>query len=842
MEYKYEVIKHQIDIPVKIFTHTVEQFPYHWHEDMEILFILKGSVEIRVDQKAYSLNEGDIFLVNQNEVHFITSNTEYGKTHLLALQFHSDYFNKYNIDLRGKKFRLNSSEDGSINAEVYTKLRHILANMMNLVLNKENLYNLHIEKLLLEMIVILLNHFELKDNLAHQRSIKSEERLLDILKYINNNCTDSKMSLQQISDYFFLNPQYLSRYFKNHVGVPLKKFIDNMRMNKSLHALQLSEDRILDIALKFGFPDAKAYYRVFKEIMGMTPMAYRELHKVEVSNNKPKDYFSINSKESLSKLFEYLEIESKIPDPLVSVDYDVQVNLDKETETFSHSFTNLLTFGYAPHGLREDFTKQLKLIQEEIKFNYVRFHGIFADELLVYNERENGEFYFNFNHIDTLLDNLLKHGVKPFIELGFMPRELASIDETIFWWKSYISPPKNMNRWLMLIDTFFKHIINRYGIEEVHSWYFEFWNEPDIEGFFWKGTQEEFLEFFRKSYDCIKAIDKDIKVGGFGNIIFTDSFSWLKNFEAYALKHQIKLDFFSFHVYNITIDDVIDNKSLLTSLISVNQPNKNLMLRAGEYGLRIGDEDYITRCIDKMVKVNDNMAVTTNESWITEWNANTDCRDLVHDTCYMAAFIVKNVIDNCNKVKGMGFWTFTDIFEEKRIEQPLFHGGFGLMTYNGIKKASYNAFYLLSKLGTEIIYKSEYMIVTKKGSDYVVMLHNYCHHNSLYSKLDYSQISMRKRYDVFKACKKLSFSVELNGIKGDYLIEKLSINREQGSSYDSWIRMGSPDVLSHDAYKHLVVQSEPSYETWLANTNGILSFDTVLEPHEVQIFQLTKKY
>lgn len=849
MAYHYEAIRHQLDIPIKIFTHTVDQFPYHWHEDMEILFVLKGAMEIRVDQKSYQMGEGDLFLVNRSEVHIIKSNMDYGQTHLLALQFHPDYFMKFQLDMQGKLFRLNSADDVAVNQVVYQQLRFILASMMNLVLNQEPFYGLLLEKHLLEIAVLLLNHCEVKSVVHTDRAERSEGRLLEILKYINDHCIDPNLSLQQIADQFFLNPQYVSRYFKTHVGIPLKKFIDSMRMNRSLQALQLSDDRILDIALSFGFPDAKAYYRVFKEVLGMTPMAYREMHQLEFAKQRPKDYFSINSKESLGELYQYLipktvheqAVHQRTP-IAVSSQYDVDLHASRRS--FEQITTPLLTFGYAPHGLRSDFAGQLKMIQEEIGFQYARFHGIFADELLVYNQKSDGQIYYNFNHIDVLLDNLLASGLKPFIELGFMPEDLASENATIFWWRSNISPPKSLDDWTALVSAFVRHVINRYGIEEVRSWYFEFWNEPDVDLFFWKGSREAFFEFYRVTYLCIKEIDEQLRVGGFGNLIFWNTEAWLRQFATFARDNDLKLDFFSFHIYNIqSPDDTLDEK-MLDSLNASNREQVVFTDLADNYGVRMGHGEYITESIDKMLKLNRDLKLTTGECWITEWNANVDSRDLVHDTCYMAAFIVKNTLQNFEKVSGMGFWTFTDLFEEHRIEQPLFHGGFGLLTYNGIKKAGYHGYAFLSRLSGTCVHQAPNMVVTCDGTgeNYQILLYNYCHTNSLYSTMDYSQITMVNRYDAFETGEAMNVSICLEGITGQYAVEQFSVNRDHGSSFDAWVRMGAPKLLTKAGLKHLEACAEPAYRVWEMQCDQEMTLETALEPHEIQLIILTKKY
>jgi xylan 1,4-beta-xylosidase len=836
--YQYEQIDYQVDLPIKIFTQTVERFPFHWHEDLELLFVLDGSLEIRVNRDSFQLEEGDLFLVNGNELHFVNSKTGIGTTHVLALQIDHRYVKKHNINLSEKRFYLNSRETKS----TYTldHMKYILANMMDLILNKKNLFHLKIEKLLLELIVILLEHYELPTK-TNIREIDQDQRMLEILKYMNHHCIDPQLSLQGVADEFSLNPQYLSRYFKLNVGETFKKKLDSIRLNKSLFSLRTTNETITEIALKCGFPDSKAYYRVFKELLEITPMQYREQYKVNIDRNIPKDYLNINSRESLANLFKHLEKKENQTDEyrvdIITAVQNYHIDMKQSKGKITPNFTKLMTFGYAPHALRRDFTDQLHQIQEEIGFDYVRFHGIFADQLLVYNEKQDGTYYFNFNHIDSMLDNLLKANVKPFIEIGFMPKDIASTEDKIFWWNAFVSPPKDMNRWLALLEAFFKHIINRYSLMEVRTWYFEFWNEPEVRSF-WSGTEEEFFKLYENSYKRIKSIDSEIKLGGFGLMSLTDS--WLGNFESYMREKNIHIDFISFHVYNLTRNNLRINRPLpKLDNVSVSE---NPIEQFSELGsVMLGDEHNITKKIDQAIQKLQTYHFA-DEIWISEWNASINSRDLLHDTCYMGTFIVKNSIQNYWKVSGMGFWTFTDIFEEFQLEQPLFHGGFGLMTYNGIKKAAYHAYYFLSRLGDELIYQEDDIIVTRKGNDYQILLYNYSHPNQLYRSFDYSQLNQTSRYTVFETENIKTYQLLLLGLNGNYILKKQFVNRKQGSSYDAWVDIGSPQHLDTDTMNYLKGKAKPGIQFEIVSVEDKYTLLATLQPHEIQFIEIKQQY
>lgn len=834
MEYLYEAVEHRDNLPIKIFTQTVDDFPFHWHDDTEILFVLKGKIDITIDNETTTLDEGKIFIINSGEFHFIHSIVP--RSQLLLLQFDMEYFRKYNLQPEDLIFNITYTKEEGSKRSAYNSLRFLLASIMKTVINKEEPQSLIIEKYLLDLIITLINNFK-----AIPSSLtlgNREERLTEIVKYVSEHYMDQNLSIEQIADNFHLNYQYISRYVKEKLGTSLKKFIDNTRLNRSLMALKTTNDRVVDIALRNGFPDAKAYYRVFKDIMGETPASYREKHKISRSPELPKDYFSVNSKDTLAKLFSYLTVKNVdiTEDKLIDINFVIDINTKKHPLTAS--FLNLCTVGYARHLLRTDLLDQLNEAQKEIGFRYIRFHGIFTDELNVYNENESGDIFYNFQHIDALLDGILKLGLKPFIELGFMPWDLASSDTAIFSWKANITPPKSIEKWCNLLINFFRHIINRYGIEEVLTWYFEFWNEPEYKKLFWTGTDQQFFDLFLESYKVIKNFHPQIKLGGFGTLYLDASRKWLQEFGSYIREREIQLDFFTIHNYQILVDDGKDDWLRNADLLD----NSHGYIDFGKLGAKLGGPDIINTSINKIKKIVLDNKISHNEFHITEWNANTDSRDLVHDTCYMASFIVKNIIDSFDLVNSMGFWTISDIFEELNLPKSLFHGGFGLITYNGIKKPGYYAFKFLSRLGDSLISRGENYIITSKGEDYQIIFHNYTHYNQLYSKFDYSQITPQDRYSVFNNPSSQTLRVQLKGLSGKFRLEKEWVNRENGSAFDTWMEMGAPENLSNDVLNSLKGLSKPGYFTKEIISSYSYELETTLKPHEIQLIRLTRLY
>jgi xylan 1,4-beta-xylosidase len=183
-----------------------------------------------------------------------------------------------------------------------------------------------------------------------------------------------------------------------------------------------------------------------------------------------------------------------------------------------HSATPLNTVGAgrANEGLRADWQAQLSTVQNEIGFHYLRFHGIFHDDMGVYSEDSHGQPIYNFQYVDALYDALLARHIRPFVELSFMPAALASGPQTVFWWKGNITPPKDMAKWNALVATFVTHLQSRYGADEVNHWYFEVWNEPDLHNGFFTGTQADYFSLYKNTVEAIRSVCPRCRVGGPG--------------------------------------------------------------------------------------------------------------------------------------------------------------------------------------------------------------------------------------------------------------------------------------------------------------------------------------
>jgi len=286
---------------------------------------------------------------------------------------------------------------------------------------------------------------------------------------------------------------------------------------------------------------------------------------------------------------------------------------------------------------------------------------------------EGDTFFYSFFNTDQIFDFLLSIGMKPFVELSFMPSALSSGDQTVFHYQANVSPPKDYAQWAVLIRDLVRHWVERYGLGEVRQWFFEVWNEPNLEAF-WTGGQDGYFRLYGCTAAAIKSVDASIKVGGPA----TADNKWIPEFLAFCRTNSAPVDFISTHHYPT---DAFGKPGADTMTQLQHSPRGMMKGQASTARLEAGDLPL----------------------YYTEWNISSNPRDPMHDEPFAAAFATKIVMDAHGLVEGYSYWTFSDIFSENYFPSVPFQGGFGLLNIHGIAKPIYRAFQLLHALGNELL-------------------------------------------------------------------------------------------------------------------------------------------
>jgi len=471
---------------------------------------------------------------------------------------------------------------------------------------------------------------------------------------------------------------------------------------------------------------------------------------------------------------------------------------------------NAIATGYAPLLLRDDLQSHLAILQREIGFRYCRFHGMFHDDMAVVARQKDGSLTFRWAEVDKVLDALQRLGLRPRVELSSMPVALASGAKTIFDWGFNVTPPSDYAEWGQLVGAFARHCLDRYGLDEIAQWYYEVWNEPNIN--FWSGSQEDYWRLYDTSAAALKAVSPRLRIGG----PVTARAAWVADLIVHCSAQNVPLDFISTHLY--PQDEWVEYPGLRGS------PHKP--------GMYLPD---VVRGVSEAVR---RSTMPNLEIDLTEWNSLTPLPD--GTVAWSSNPSVDNlsgaatVCDLATAVDGdcdtFCWWEASDVFEEGGMPQSEFSGYYGLLTLNGIPKATFNAFRFLNRLHGgrlelqhEPLAAGRNLVATAGGGSLQVLL--------WYRDLSAYGVGSQQPWTGELMMPWTESSKPL-------LVQEL-ITAGAGSCYETWQSLGSPQNLSPIEHHLLEVHADPEALVFHPDTtNGKVSHDFRLAPGEVVYLEL----
>lgn len=429
---------------------------------------------------------------------------------------------------------------------------------------------------------------------------------------------------------------------------------------------------------------------------------------------------------------------------------------------------------YSGTLIKSDSQNQLQMVTDELGFRYIRFHAIFHDALGTVRVK-NGKIVYNWTKIDQLYDNLLARHIKPFVELSFTPKALATSKQTIFYYHANTSHP-NPKEWHNLIVAFARHLEKRYGKAEIRSWYFEVWNEPNLSGFWQNADQKAYFRLYDSTARALKSVDPKLRVGGPA----TAGAAWIPAFLDYVKKTHAPIDFVTTHTYGVRggfLDP--DGKSDLLL-----DPSPNAI---------VGD----------VRRVHQQIAASPFPNlplYITEWSTSYTPADPVHDSYISAAYILSKLKATEGLAQGMSYWTYSDLFEEAGPPPAAFYGGFGLVTRDGIRKPAFFAYKYLHALGGKTIPSSDSQsMLSTNGENFTAVLWDF--KTPAQGKLGDREFYTKLLPDHPAAPVDLKVTHLLPGTVYRLQVHRTGYN--ENDAYSAYLRMGAPKNLTQPQIAHL---------------------------------------
>ena len=462
--------------------------------------------------------------------------------------------------------------------------------------------------------------------------------------------------------------------------------------------------------------------------------------------------------------------------------------------------------------IRSDSQAQLKTAVDELGFRYLRFHAIFHDVLATVRT-ENGKTFYDWTKIDELYDDLLKRHIKPFVELGFTPNAIKTSENKIFYWQGNTSHPVP-SAWKDLVENFIRHLEQRYGEAEVRSWFFEVWNEPNLSGF-WEGAdQKAYFELYDLTSNTIKAIDPNLRVGGPS----TAGVAWVPEFLEHAAQSGTAVDFVTTHAYGVDGGFLDENGKEDTKL----SPSPDAI-------------------VDDVRKVRRQISASKFPSlplYFTEWSTSYTPRDLVHDSYISAPYILSKLKATQGLVQGMSYWTYTDLFEEPGPPPTPFHGGFGLLNREGIRKPAFFAYkYLHALQGIELPVRDSQTLAAIDNQGIAAVIWNF--------QQPQQKVSNRPFYSrLVPATPVPSLRVSVSHLSpGEYRLKVCRTGFRANDAYSAYIDMGAPESLSQEQVEQLrtLTRDLPESDRVISvGSGGSYKFSLAMRSNDVVLITLQK--
>src|ERR1700722_9794004 len=468
----------------------------------------------------------------------------------------------------------------------------------------------------------------------------------------------------------------------------------------------------------------------------------------------------------------------------------IAIDATAAAHPFPHFWEQMFGSGRAILSLRDDYRRDLRDVKQVTDLQFVRFHAILHDEVGLYDEDAKGNAVYNFSYVDQIYDGLRAQGVRPFVEISFMPKKLAARDVVQeFWYHPNNSPPKDYAKWDALMKAFAEHLIARYGLDEVSQWYFEVWNEPNLG--FWAGDpkQETYWELYDHTAMDLKAVSARLRVGGPA----TAQAAWVDAFLKHCADKHVPVDFASTHVYgNESAKDVFGTNE------------------------QIPRDRMVCRAVKKVHQQIEGSAFPKMPLIWSEFNASYMNEPAVTDALYMGPWMAQTIGDCDGLVDIMSYWTFSDVFEEQGVVKTPFYGGFGLIAAGGIPKPSFYAFKLLHKLGDERLRLDSDSALLTRRKDGVLVL-------AIWNYAPPGDIGAPK-----------SISVRLNN--GAKKATVFRVDREHGDFHPAYEKMNTPQYPAQAQLRELRAAAELPAPEVRDLDHGELSL--ILPEHGLAVIEL----
>ena len=781
------------------------------HQSMELLFILEGSMNVCVEKRVSSMKENDILVINANRNHFFQKT---GDVLYLQLMVNQQVLNEV-LKSGENIFWCDSSETDD---DRFPEFRHILRRMLSHYIEQKG----YAEGFgyiadVFEILDYLTKHFLVgfMEQKGNEDGERYEERIQQINNYIYSNY-DQQISMKELSEKLFLSNGYLSRFFKKNYGMNFASYLTSVRLFYAVDDLLYSDAPITRIAYKNGFTSAALFNKVFKKEYGLTPTEFRRKEVLKRETGEESEH-----QKKLEKRLEHMLVteEQDSEEAGLSVKKSFGEYSAADNKELPPYWNYIINFGEVSNLLYNTAKEHLLILKSALNFKYVRFWSLFSEDFF----NRPGQEEFNFNSIDTVLDIILEMDLKPFIDFGLKP------DQVVYGINHYQDEENitlrkidafSIDHWKRIIRSFMSHIGNRYGQSVTDDWRIELWYDEE-----WRrerGKEEKYLELFEATRNIIKNFNEKIQVGGYGIRMDMGEdvrLAFLKKWN----QSDCRPDFLtvSYYAY-VRGEDGLDRSAR-----------------------RNTDHDAFFHMVSRERRIISEAGLSDLPIYLNEWNLTPSVRNFINDSTFKGAYILKNIIDLCGTVDGMGYGSGSDLQYASYDTTGELFGGTGLITRDGILKPAAFAFEFLNRLFPYYIGKTgSFLVTTDRHDNYSIICHNQQNLSLNYYLTAEWEIEKDSLWKYFEDRKKMHLQVRLRDVAdGSYRVKIYRINDLNGSVLNKWKELEYEKELSRNDLKYLRRVCEPNLTMRkIQAVNGVLTIEEELLPNEIAFIRVRRRH
>ncbi|MFE5429787.1 helix-turn-helix domain-containing protein [Peribacillus simplex] len=746
----------------------------HIHLGIEILFVIRGEIEVMVNQDSYHLAENDLMLINANDVHTVKGHED-NVVLLLQIPLHS--IEQHYPDIHVCYFDCRSSKEDNGLYLLFDQIRQLLAEILIAHYQEQDGSELEINSQIFKLVTLLIRNFKTTHLGQNRFNEMKDERIRDILTFIEKNYR-KQMSFEEIAKRQYLSLYYLSRYFKQAVGVSFSQYVKQIRLKSAVHELLYTDHNIMKVSLNNGFPNVKAFNKAFKEMYNQTPAEYRGLHKKEPFqevNNISEQYTLVNSPHFLIELSKYISQKDqsvKVKESGVSA---VHINLPQEPVLVRDKAKRLLVIGQLEYALNEEVQAELKLIQEQLHFEYAYFTNLFSKTFTTIDPllQIGGPYY----KIDALFNEFQRLGLIPFISVE-IEKEVVSCPD-----------------YIKMLDEFLQHAVSYFGDAFVGKWQFELVFSE------WDQTART---FYQQYFHTVKKRASTAKVG-------------------------VQVPFSLEKGLSVPVTEFLKQMDQIDLVCFSCNPNEQVDFTDMDNSSFKGVKDYIKKsCIELKAKLL-SAGLAGTPIYLTNWNTLYGNTVNLSGTFFRSALIFKDMLDVIKEISGLGFWIDTHSLEKSNMDnENIAMNGIALLYYYQIKRPAFFNMQLIAKIGLEILAEGEDFVLTKGKQGYQLAIYNNSYVNPTYSVEGFFLRSLTKE-------KKIMISGLPSGI---YQIRKHILDRNNGAFYFNWLNLNQQYIYDQEIITYLKQRAYPDLQIYEENIDSEVFLQSTLTLNAIHLFEI----